>query len=273
VPTDGKNAALNAGLPLVEGDLTIFTDDDIFPHPDWLIELRNAADTQLNYSMFGGAIVPRWEVPPPPWVQWVEKGPVYALTDPSLREGHIPPLLVFGGNVAIRTALFQSGIRFDSATGPRSSSYYQMGSEAELTLRLSRLGHEAWHVANTVVEHFIRDYQMRESWVLQRAIRYGRACFRFWHVEGWEEVTSWFGIPRYYLRQMNLIRRMLQEELKVGWAWLTSDPRELFSARWQRNCYWGIIMEAYLWHQLPGRKQDKLVLDNSSAGSAASQSW
>src|SRR2546429_408124 len=42
----GKNAALNAGLPFVEGDLVVFSDDDAFPRPDWLVQLRTAADTQ-----------------------------------------------------------------------------------------------------------------------------------------------------------------------------------------------------------------------------------
>src|SRR5260370_10532419 len=39
-PTAGKNSALNACLGLVEGDRTVFTDDHVFPHPEWLVELR-----------------------------------------------------------------------------------------------------------------------------------------------------------------------------------------------------------------------------------------
>jgi len=268
-PAAGKNAALNAGLAFVEGDLTVLTDDDIFPRADWLIELRNAADTQPGYSMFGGSIVPRWEIPPPAWIEWVEKGPMYGLTDSSMKEGEIRPLLVFGGNMAVRSALFQSGIRFDTSVGPRSSSY-RMGSETELTLRLNRQGHKAWYVPGAVVEHFIRDYQMREPWVLQRAIRYGRGCFRLWHAETWEPVTT-FGIPRYYLRQMNLVRQILQEELKVLTARLGSDHRQFFSARWQRNFLWGVVTEAHLWHRLPGSEQDKPLPGNSEVGAATSK--
>lgn len=138
-PTAGKNSALNTGLDLVEGDLTVFTDDDTFPHSDWLVELRNAADAQLGYSMFGGTVVPRWEVPPPHWVQWLQQGPVYSLTDPLMKEGPVPPFSVFGPNMAIRTSVFQSGVRLDPSIGPRGSNY-PMGSETELTLRLDRQG-------------------------------------------------------------------------------------------------------------------------------------
>src|SRR5262245_6019556 len=39
-PTAAKNLALNAGLALLEGDLTVLTDDDVFPDANWLVELR-----------------------------------------------------------------------------------------------------------------------------------------------------------------------------------------------------------------------------------------
>jgi L-malate glycosyltransferase len=238
-PTGGKNSALNTGLGLVEGDLTVFTDDDTFPHSDWLIELRKAADAQPVYSLFGGAVVPRWESPPPPWVQWLEQGPTYALTDPSMMEGPIPPFLVFGPNMAIRTAVFQSGVRFDPSIGPRSSTY-PMGSETELTLKLSQRGHKAWYVPTAVVEHFIRDYQLRQSWVLKRAIRYGRGRFRLDYMRKYRPYPCWFGVPRTFFRQI------FEQEKMIIKAWLRSDHRELFCASWRRNFLWGHVIEARL---------------------------
>ena len=237
--TGGKNSALNAGLGFIEGDLTVFTDDDIFPHPDWLIELRKAADAQPEYSMFGGAIVPRWEVAPPPWIEWLEQGPVYALTDPMMKEGPMPPFLVFGPNMAIRTTVFQSGVRFDPSIGPRNSTY-PMGSETELTLRLSQLGHKTWYVPTAVVEHFIRDYQLRQSWVLKRAIRYGRGRFRLGYMRTYRLYPCWFGVPRTFFRQI------IEQEKMIIEAWLRSDHRELFCARWRRNFLWGQVIEARL---------------------------
>ena len=245
-PTGGKNSALNAGLSFVEGDLTVFTDDDVFPRSDWLAELRKAADAQPAYSVFGGAVVPHWESPPPLWVEWVEQGPMYALTDPATKEGPMPPFLVFGPNMAIRTAVFQSGVRFDPSIGPRSSSY-PMGSETELTLRLDRQGYKAWYVPSAVVQHFICDYQLRQSWVLKRAIRYGRGSFRLWHMGTSGKTNCWFGVPRRYFREL------FEEEIRLIGAWLRSNERELFSARWKRNYVWGHVMEAHLVHRRRGR--------------------
>jgi len=237
-PTGGKNSALNTGLAFVEGDLAVFTDDDAFPHPDWLLELRKAAEAQPTYSMFGGAIVPRWASPPPLWVQWVEPGPVYTLTDPLMKEGPIPPFLVYGPNMAIRTALFQSGARFDPSVGPRSSSY-PMGSETELTLRLSREGHKAWYVPKAVVEHLIRDEQLCQSWVLKRAIRYGRGRFRQDYMQKYRRYPTWFGVPRRFLREI------FEEQRAIIKAWLKSSERELFCARWKHNFIWGHVIEAH----------------------------
>ena len=246
-PRGGKNSALNAGLACIEGDLVALTDDDVFPRADWLVELRKAADLQSAYSIFGGAIVPRWEVAPPPWVEWVEQAGMYTVTDPAMKEGEIAPFLVFGPNMAIRSALFQSGVRFDPSFGPQKSSY-PMGSETELAVRLDQQGYKAWHVPAAVVEHFIRRNQICKSWVLRRAIRLGRGSFRLWYMDTTWDDHRWFGVPRHYFR------RILEEEMAVMGAWLRSNERQLFSARWKRNYLWGHVVEARLRHTSASRR-------------------
>jgi L-malate glycosyltransferase len=245
-PTGGKNAALNAGLEFVEGDLTVLTDDDAFPHPNWLIELRKAAEARPEYSIFGGAIVPRWESTPPHWVQWLPEkgGPVYTLTDPSQEEGPIHSPQVFGPNMAIRTAVFQSGARFDPTIGPGSAGY-AMGSESQLTGMLGRLGHKSWYVRGAVVEHFIRNEQMRTSWVLKRAMRYGRGRFRLRYLEEKPEgLTTWFDGPQWFGVPRRIFRGMLREGIEAIIALPRSNQQALFTARWRFQCLWGGILEA-----------------------------
>jgi hypothetical protein len=236
-PKVGKNIALNTGLTLVEGDLTVFTDDDVFPDSNWLVQLRKAADTQLAYSMFGGTVVPRWEVPPPPWIQWLELGPVYSITSPLLEEGPIQSFSVYGPNMAVRTGIFQSGMRFEPSIGPRGSSY-AMGSETEFTLRLEQRGHKAWHARDAVVEHFIRKAQMKKAWVMQRAIRYGRGQYRLHYAEEIE--------PRRRLMSMPgcLIRKIYEEGLLMTKAWVSSRQEDFFRSRWRLNFLRGKAIEA-----------------------------
>lgn len=234
-PTLGKNNALNTGLSLMEGDLTVLTDDDVFPDSDWLVQLRNAADAQPTYLVFGGSIVPCWEVPPPPWIQWIDLGPIFTISSPSLKSGPLPLGLlsrVYGPNMAIRTEIFRSGISFDPSIGPRGSSY-PMGSETELVLRLGRQGYKAWFVSSAVVEHFIRKEQLNQTWILQRAIRFGRGCQRMY-----PNVRLWWGVPRH------LFRDLPKELLIMATAWIFFRRAALLRCRWRFNVLRGKAIEA-----------------------------
>lgn len=234
-PKLGKNYALNAGLSLVEGDLTVLTDDDVFPRADWLLELRGAADVQPSYSIFGGPILPRWEVSPPTWIRWVPTDPSFGVNDKSTKDG---PLAlsqlhnIMGPNMAIRTSIFQSGIRFSSSIGPCGSSY-PMGSERELLLRLSDQGHKAWYVRGAVVEHLVRAEQMDKAWVMQRAIRFGRGIHRLSR-----NPKLWWGMPRH------LFRDIPKEVFRIAVAWVFFRREALFRARWWFNFWRGQAIEA-----------------------------
>ena len=235
----GKNVALNAGLEHLEGDLAVFTDDDVFPHPDWLIQLRAAADTHLAYSIFGGAVRPRWEVIPPQWISWVNTQVAFAITDPQMAEGPTKPWFVFGPNMAIRAEVFSRGIRFNASIGPRGNNY-PMGSETELVLRLDRQGHKAWHVRDAVVEHFIGQHQMNKSWVLERATRFGRGSFRMSKTPYSMAPPYCFGIP------VRLFPKLFRKGVKSVMAWLSLSEQARFSSRWDFNYLLGHIIEAHV---------------------------
>jgi glycosyltransferase involved in cell wall biosynthesis len=236
-PTLGKSAALNTGLGAVEGDLIIFADDDIFPNPNWLIQLRSAADANPEYSIFGGRILPRWEVPPPSWVQWVEQSPAYAVTDPLLKEGAVSPRLVYGPNMAIRANLFTAETRFNTSIGPRGTDYAQ-GTDMELIIRLSRQGHKAWYVADAVVDHLIRQEQMNKSWVMRRAVRFGRGEFRLGYSEGSKDSDQLPAEPG------ELVLGLFKEGLRILKATLLLRPERAFRCSWRFHYLRGQVMEA-----------------------------
>jgi L-malate glycosyltransferase len=236
-PKKGKNFALNAGLEFVEGDLTVLTDDDVFPYEDWLIQLRSAADANPEFSIFGGSIVPHWEVPPPSWIGWADKGAAYAITDPIWQEGPIAANCIWGPNMAIRSRVFQSNIRFNTSMGPQGANYLQ-GGDTELTRRLEALGHQSWHVHGAVVRHIIRKEQLDKAWVMRRAIRQGRGEFRLGQTG---EITSrrlLLGAPRY------LYRKLYREGRNMTRAWLLRKQEDLFRSQWRFNYIRGQIQEA-----------------------------
>ena len=252
----GKNVALNTGLAHLEGDLAVFTDDDTFPLPDWLVRLRAAADDNPSYSMFGGVVLPRWAATPPHWIHWIPSGynPVkplarpypsrfvgnlsvtFALTDPELTEGPTESQNLFGLNLAIRAAVFKSGVCFDTSIGPQGN-HYAMGSETELLLRLARQGQKAWHVQNAVVEHFIRESHLNKSWVLRRAIRYGRGIYRLSKATDQVAVPGWLVVPRHpYIR-------LFTSGVRLARTYFSRNRQDAFIARWEFNYFLGNVIE------------------------------
>jgi hypothetical protein len=238
-PNQGKNAALNAGLCSIEGDLAVFTDDDVFPCTDWLVQLRKAADAHPECTIFGGAIIPRWETAPPRWVGWVDLGPVFTITDPSREEGETDPLLVYGPNMAIRSSIFESGIRFNPYVGPCGTNY-AMGSESELTGKLGISGHKAFFVPQAVVEHFVRKNQLATGWVMKRAFRYGRGFFRLFRTSLLDERCSarLMGVPR------TLLRETKEACMELGKAMVHLKWEGVFRASYDINFLRGQIVEA-----------------------------
>jgi glycosyltransferase involved in cell wall biosynthesis len=167
----GKNVALNKGLSQIEGDLVVFTDDDIVPHRDWLVSIRGVAEQQSSYDIFGGAIYPLWEEKPEEWVlRNVPKG-WFGWTD--FNEGPVEPNCVWGGNMTVRSRVFKSH-RFFEGIGPNGTLKYAKGSEIEFTWRAAKAGHKCWHSRSSVVGHLIRAHQVRPEWLLQRAYNKAR---------------------------------------------------------------------------------------------------
>jgi len=242
----GKSVALNTGLSSVWGDLVVFTDDDVLPQPNWLRQIRSAADSQFSFSIFGGPILPKWEFPPEDWIlEWVPLSPMFAILYPA-EEGPINPRLIFGPNMAVRANIFQNGNRFDETLGPKGP-HYAMGEETEFNLRLAKAGFKAWHCKGAIVYHMIRASQMTQDWVLGRAIHHGRAQYRREMRESPQSPASLLGIPWSLLSQ---ILAQKAQRLRVSRARWSGNAEKIFKARWRLNYLTGRVLEARLLHNV-----------------------
>ena len=236
-PTPGKNAALNQGLQHIDGDLIVFTDDDVFPRSDWLVEVCAAAASHPTYSIFAGIIAPRWEVQPPDLIRRaVPLDICYAVHPPSMKEGPSKPDLAWGGNVAIRAEVFRRGYRFDPSTGPRPG-LYSMGGETELMRRLVRDGLTVWCCERAVVEHLVPVRHLRVSWILGRATHYGRRDARLEARDSPHTGPTWFGIPRWRFRAL------AGHVVDATRATMSRDPTKVLRARWRLHEELGAMLE------------------------------
>jgi glycosyltransferase involved in cell wall biosynthesis len=172
----GKNAALNSAISAFQGDLIVFTDDDVLPHPDWLVQHRSLADALPGYDVFGGCIEPVWPETPPNWI--IKRIPLtvcFAATPSDWSSGPCPPQRVWGGNMSVRAEVFKEGHRFDLASGPKfGDNRYLTGGETRFTRRIHEGGHRCYYSPAPLVGHIIRAEQFDYRWIMARGFRSGR---------------------------------------------------------------------------------------------------
>ena len=245
----GKNVALNLGIEaLGDATLVVLSDDDIVPEPNWLNAMVRTAAEHPEFDIFGGPIVPLWPDSTPEWIfRVVDLGLVYAFTSPDLRSGPVAANKVWGANMAIRRHVFSAGYRFNESVGPNRGQYV-MGSEVEFTRRLERNGHRAWFCEDAVVGHIIRENQVTQEWIIERAYRFGRYMFRHERPGLGSEAKLFRGAPRWKYR---LLFAGVGRYLK---AQLLGDRDGQFAAGWDISVLRGYLYEAA--HH-PGPSADK----------------
>src|SRR5918993_2016974 len=66
----GRSSALNAGIATARGAVIAMTDDDVLVDPGWLEAACTAllVPRQPAIVYAGGPVAPRWETPPPRWL-------------------------------------------------------------------------------------------------------------------------------------------------------------------------------------------------------------
>jgi len=199
--TPGKNNALNRAIPEAQGELFIFTDDDVIADTNWLIEMWDGAKRWPNHILFGGRILPKWPdgCKPPSLNNPYIKG-TYGIADWNISEGIYSANNVFGGNMAVRRKVFIDGWRFNPTIGPSPNKKYIMGSEAEFVLRLENAGFKAVYLPNALLLHQIRSEQMQFGWLKKRAFRAGLGQAAKDDMK--EKLSYLLGMPRYLIRRL-----------------------------------------------------------------------
>lgn len=240
-PTKGKNFALNSALNGAKGDLFVFTDDDVIADKNWLIELEIAANTHKDFYVFGGKIEPEWPYQPPAWIMDnVQLGVVYAVSNENWQSGPIDPIHVMGANMAVRSSVFEKGLRFETSIGPNGGNY-AMGSETEFTCRLSDLGYHSFYVKSAVVKHIIRPHQLAVDWILARAFRFGRGSYcRENSIADSTDVAKILGVPRWMLIRVITL-------WMTYWAKIIFETREQgFQIAWELQYLKGYVYQAWI---------------------------
>lgn len=217
-PQSGKANAANTAAREARGELLIWTDDDVFPVPNWIQAYADAANQWTDAAVFGGPITPHFEGTPPPWLLAAMPivGNAYGVrsfgSDPfRLRLDTLP----YGANFAVRTEI-QRRYMFDRRRGVNAGTRVG-GYETGVIAQILNDGLPGWWVPQASVEHFVRAETQSVKFLRKYFVAQGKAaalrtaanpapCSRLW------------GRPRWLLRQA------LQAEFVYRWKRLLSRP-------------------------------------------------
>jgi len=155
-PRQGHCFARNCAVEHAQGDVMLWTDDDVQLDTHWLTAYQSAIESAPTAAFWGGPIEPLFLSRPPRWVQqnWTQLAGCYAARDlgaqpRELDAQHLP----YGANFAVRTSACRQ-FPFDTRLGRRGESL--MGDdERDFLWRLLQAGHTGHWVPQARLQHLI----------------------------------------------------------------------------------------------------------------------
>jgi glycosyltransferase involved in cell wall biosynthesis len=161
-PVRGIASARNRAVQLAgDADFVAFIDDDEVADSHWLDELL-CAQNRFKVDIVNGPVVPRFEQPPP---SWVERGHFY---DRRRFPTGTAVNLANTGNVLIKSSWLHL------VPGPFSEELnLSGGSDTLLFMQVHRLGAKMVWSDEAIVEEFNPPSRVSANWLLRRAFRSG----------------------------------------------------------------------------------------------------
>jgi glycosyltransferase involved in cell wall biosynthesis len=173
-PIPGKSRAINRALDIANGELVVFTDDDVRVSTLWLREFVRGCRKHQSAGVFCGPIVPRFPQPVPDWLcGHIYAEVLFADFQPQLSEGPLPPpMLPFGPNFAVRRETI-GALKLREDLGPSEDGLIK--EETEFCKRLRRMGAGFIFMPHATVVHSIRFEQLTSAWQFERFFDLGRS--------------------------------------------------------------------------------------------------
>jgi len=160
----GLSHARNRGIHVAQGQILLFTDDDVLPEQDWMETTLSGLD-KYGADACGGYIAPIWETPPPAWLTErfygflavrIERSDDY----PIEKSSQAP----FGANMAFRKSVFDRVGAFDVRRG-RQGNVLAGGEDIELFERVLAAGLRAVFLGQSRVHHKVEAYRCTKPYL------------------------------------------------------------------------------------------------------------
>lgn len=227
----GLSHARNCAIDATQGELLLWTDDDVLVDRDWIKAYVQAAHRYPDAAFFGGVIEPWFEGTPPRWLQraWRRVEMAYAARNFGndgfqFQVGQTP----FGANYAVRTAV-QRRYRYDQALG-RIGKEMLSGEESAVISAMLNDGLIGRWIPDARVRHFIpterqsvrylRRYFHGHGVVAERDHQENNEALAFgkprWLWRAWLEAESKYRLRRLFCRPEVWIEDLIQASVFRG---------------------------------------------------------
>ena len=214
----GLSNARNRGISVAEGDVILFTDDDVLPEADWL-EQTLLGLNKYQAKACGGYISPIWETSPPNWLSEHFYGFLALRTnrndDYIITQASDAP---FGANMAFRREVFEELGFFDTSRGRKGNSLAS-GEDGEFFQRILSAGLTTVFIGKSRVHHKIEKFRLTKKyfrrWRFETSRNIAESC-------GIEGARRLFNIPLYIFHQF------LWSLIRMSWARFSCSSDEAF---------------------------------------------
>ncbi|MCI1193142.1 glycosyltransferase [Calidifontimicrobium sp. SYSU G02091] len=222
-PAPGKSNALNTAMPLINGDIVAFVDDDHRVDSGYLAAVCHAADSYPEADLLCGRIFPDWDGSEPGWVH--DDGPyrIYPLPVPRFDQGdasrELTPTIAIpgGGNLAARAPWLAKVGPFATDMGPMG---HDLGGAEDLdwVLRALRSGARLRYVPDMVQYHYVDPSRLTLPYLMKKAYK------RTESTVGLDSENARGPVPRY------IFRKLAEYGIKAGIS-LSSARRRFYLVR------------------------------------------
>jgi len=174
----GLSNARNCGIEAAQGDLLIWTDDDVLVPETWLQAYAEGVQKYPDADFFGGPIEPSFDEEPPAWLLALMPfvGNTYGKIDLGPEEVVIgEDVHPCGANFAVRSDV-QRRYLFDGGLG-RKGNELLMGEESVLLRQIQRDGHIGRWLPAAGLLHCIPPSLVTMDYLCRRFDASGRTTF------------------------------------------------------------------------------------------------
>jgi glycosyltransferase involved in cell wall biosynthesis len=194
-PEPGLLSGRHCGALEAQGEICIFVDDDIEADPDWLNAISESFQDP-SVQLVGGRNLPKYEVPPPSWLEWFWQTHKFgkllgelSLLDFGEEVREIDANFIWGLNFSIRRqALFDLG-GFHPDCIAKHLQHFQGDGETGLTIKANETAYKAIYQPQALVWHQVPESRMTYKYFEQRYFYQG-VCNSYTEIRNLESLPK-----------------------------------------------------------------------------------